>query len=62
MAAVRALKLPARTGAIEEDEEWFRSVDHEERDEGEEDIDRQRDLQLKLAEQLIGFPADRARG
>ena len=55
MAVVRALKLPARTGAIEEDEEWFRSADHEERDEGEEEIDRQRDLQPKLAEQLASL-------
>ena len=50
MEKVRELELPKRTWDIEGGEEWFRSTSNEGRDEGEELIDRETDLQLKRAE------------
>ena len=52
MDKVRALKLPKCTWDVEGEEEWFRSASGEEHDDGEEVIDREAELQPKLAEQL----------
>jgi hypothetical protein len=49
MDKVRALKLPKCTWDVEGEEEWFRSASGEEHDDGEEVIDREAELQPKLA-------------
>jgi hypothetical protein len=58
MEAVRALPYPAPSWDVDEGEEWYRKADPPGRQEGEEMVNRDKELQRLLGEQTVEQPDD----